>query len=261
MTENLFSVRGKVVLVTGGNSGIGKTLALALHAGGAIVAIGGRRADRNAAALEALGGPGPNATAYKLDVTDEVEIERTIVGIIERFGRLDVLINNAGDVNRASVMHMERGAWDRVLAINLTGAFLCSKHAARAMERQGAGKIINIASIWGLIAPSKGLQAAYTASKHGLIGLTRANAVELAPLGIQVNAIAPGYYFTEMTAELRGTPFEQTIRNRTPSGRLAETEELVGTCLYLASAASNNVVGQCIVVDGGYLASDGLDRG
>jgi 2-deoxy-D-gluconate 3-dehydrogenase len=128
------------------------------------------------------------------------------------------------------------------------------------MKAQGSGKIINIASVYGLTAPSKGLQVDYTASKHGVIGLTRVNAVELTPLGIQVNAIAPGYFFTEMTSELRGTPLEQAIKRRTPSGRLGETSQLVGTCIYLASAASDHVSGTCIPVDGGYLASDGLER-
>src|SRR4029077_14616993 len=119
-----------------------------------------------------------------------------------------------------SVMDLERAEWDRVIATNLTGPFLCTKHAARWMKVQGSGKIINIASVYGLTAPSKGLQVAYTAAKHGVIGLTRANAVELMPLGIQVNAIAPGYFSTEMTVELCGTSLEEAIKRRTPSGQL-----------------------------------------
>ena len=258
MASGPFSLEGRVALVTGGNSGIGRTLALALREAGAKVAIGGRRAERNAAVLAELG---DHAAAFELDVCDEASVERAIRGVVERFGRIDVLVNNAGDVNRKSVMELERSDWDRVMAINLTGPFLCTKHAARRMKAQGSGKIINIASVYGLTAPSKGLQVAYTASKHGVIGLTRVNAVELTPLGIQVNAIAPGYFFTEMTGELRGTPLEQAIKRRTPSGRLGETSELVGTCIYLASAASDHVSGICIPVDGGYLASDGLERG
>lgn len=258
MAHDLFALNGRVALVTGGNSGIGRALALALRDAGAGVAIGGRRADRNAAVLKELG---ESCAAFELDVGDEGSVERTVRGVADRFGRLDILVNNAGDANRCSVMALERAVWDRVLAINLTGAFLCTKHAARLMKSQGAGKIINIASINGVTAPSKGLQVAYSAAKHGLIGLTRVNAVELAPLGIQVNAIAPGFFFTEMTGELRGTPFEQAVKRRTPSGRWGEPSELVGTCIYLASAASGHVAGQCIVVDGGYLASDGLDRG
>jgi 2-deoxy-D-gluconate 3-dehydrogenase len=258
MATNPFSLQGRVALVTGGNSGIGRTLAVALREAGAKVAIGGRRADRNAAVLAELG---DQAAAFELDVCDEASVERAIGGVVERFGRIDILVNNAGDVNRKSVMELERSDWDRVMAINLTGPFLCTKHAARRMKAQGSGKIINIASVYGLTAPSKGLQVAYTASKTGVIGLTRVNAVELMPLGIQVNAIAPGYFFTEMTGELRGTSLEQAIKRRTPSGRLGETSELVGTCIYLASSASDHVSGICIPVDGGYLASDGLERG
>ena len=260
MATDLFSLAGRVALVTGGNSGIGRALALGLRQTGAKVAIGGRRADRNAAMLAELGGDGGNAAAFELDVADEVSVERTLHAVIARFGRIDILVNNAGVVNRGSVMELTRDEWDRVIAANLTGPFLCTKHAARAMTAQRSGKIINIASIWGVIAPSRGLQVAYTASKHGVVGLTRVTAVELAPFGVQVNAIAPGYYATEMTRELAGKPIEQAIKRRTPSGQLGETSQLVGTCIYLASAASHHVTGTCLAVDGGYLASDGLER-
>jgi 2-deoxy-D-gluconate 3-dehydrogenase len=258
MGESLFSLDGRVALVTGGNSGIGRELALALRDAGAHVAIGARRPDRNAAALKELGA---EAAAFELDVGDEASVERAMAGVAKRFGRLDILVNNAGAVNRTSVMELELAAWERVMKVNLTGTFLCTKHAARLMKSQGSGKIINISSVYGLTAPSKGLQVPYTASKHGVIGLTRVNAVELAPLGIQVNTIAPGYFMTEMTAELSGTPLEQALIRRTPSGRLGNTGDLVGTCLYLASRASDHVTGVCIPVDGGYMASDGMDRG
>ncbi|MBI1397311.1 MAG: glucose 1-dehydrogenase [Betaproteobacteria bacterium] len=258
MRGNLFSLEGKVALVTGGNSGIGRELALGLRDAGASVAIGGRRADRNEAVLAELGDRG---AAFRMDVTDEDSVERTIAAVVERFGRLDVLVNNAGAVTRASALDLEADAWQHVLAVNMTGPFLCTKHAARVMRTRGSGKIINISSVYGLVAPSKGLQVSYTASKHGLIGLTRVNAVELAPLGIQVNAICPGYFITEMTGDLSGTSFEQAIRRRTPSGKLGDTGDLVGTCVYLASGASNHVTGACIQVDGGYFASDGIDRG
>ncbi len=177
------------------------------------------------------------------------------------FGRLDILVNNAGVGQRASVMDLDRADWQRVIDTNLTGAFLCTKHAARQMRAQGGGKIINIVSIYGLVAPSRGLQVAYTVAKHALVGLTRVNAVELAPLGIKVNAVAPGWYFTEMTEELRGTGFQHAIERRTPVGRWGETGDLVGAVRFLASRAADFITGAVIPVDGGYLASDGADRG
>jgi 2-deoxy-D-gluconate 3-dehydrogenase len=258
MSGELFSLAGRVALVTGGNSGIGRAIALAFRQAGARVAIGGRRAERNAAVAAELGS---DAAAIELDVRDETSVERAVAAVTSRFGRLDVLVNNAGVVNRKSVMELERAAWENVLAVNLTGPFLCTKHAARVMKAQGSGKIINISSIWGLVAPSKGLQVAYTASKHAVIGLTRVNAVELAAYGIQVNSIAPGYYGTEMTAELKGTPLERAIERRTPSGRLGDTAQLAATAVFLASSASDHVTGVCIPVDGGFLASDGMERG
>jgi len=252
-----FSLDGKVALVTGANSGLGRAVALALSERGARVAIGGRRAYRNAEVLELLGS---SCAAFELDVCDEPSVERAVAGTVERYGRLDILVNNAGLGQRGSVMELDLATWRRVIDANLTGAFLCTKHAARTMKEQGAGKIVNISSIYGLVAPSKGLQVAYTAAKHGIIGLTRVNAVELAPLGIQVNAIVPGWYFTEMTEELRGSAFEQSVVRRTPAGRWGDAPDLVGTCVYLASAASNYVNGAVIAVDGGYAASDGLER-
>jgi 2-deoxy-D-gluconate 3-dehydrogenase len=256
MLANPFSLDGKVALVTGANSGLGREVALALRDAGALVAIGGRRTDRNARVLELLGN---SAAAFQLDVSNEGSVERAVAGIVDRYGRIDILINNAG-FGRAFVMELDLAAWHQVIDINLTGAFLCTKHVARKMKTQGGGKIVNVSSIYGMVAPSKGLQVAYTVAKHGVIGLTKVNAVELAPLGIQVNAIVPGWYFTEMTEELRGTAFEQSVIRRTPAGRWGDALDLVGTCVYLSSAASDYVNGAVITVDGGYAVSDGLDR-
>ena len=257
MAADLFSLENKVAFITGGNSGLGRAIALTFGQAGALVAIGGRRAERNADVLASLG---PSAAAFELDIADEESVESALAGTVERFGMIDILVNNAGLGQRASVMELDRATWQHVIDTNLTGAFLCTKHAARHMKTQGAGKIINISSIYGVIAPSKGLQVAYTVAKHGVIGLTKVNAVELAPLIIQVNAIVPGWYFTEMTEELRGTPFEQSVIRRTPAGRWGDGRDLIGTCLYLASAASDYVRGAVITVDGAYTASDGLER-
>ncbi len=257
MSNQIFSLEGRVALVTGGNSGIGREMALAMRDAGAKVAIGSRRTDRNAEVLEQLG---PDGAAFQLDVSDETSVEKTMKAIADRYGRLDILINNAGAVNRKSVFELERSDWDHVMNVNVTGTFLCTKHAARMMKVQGGGKIVNISSIYGLTAPSKGLQVAYTASKHAIVGLTKVNAVELADYGIQVNAIAPGFFLTEMTAEIKGSPLENALVRRTPSGRLGDTKDIIGTCLYLVSAASDHVTGVCIAIDGGYVASDGMER-
>ena len=257
MGDNPFSLDGKIAFVTGGNSGLGRAVALALRGAGARVVIGGRRATRNAQVLELLGS---EAVAFELDVSNEASVERALGDTIERFGQIDILVNNAGVGQRASVMELDRITWQNVIDTNLTGAFLCTKHAARHMKSRRAGKIINVSSIYGLLAPSKGLQVAYTVAKHAVIGLTKVNAVELAPLNIQVNAIVPGWYFTEMTEELRDTAFQDSVVRRTPAGRWGNAPDLVGTCLYLASGASNFVSGAVITVDGGYTASDGLER-
>lgn len=257
MPANPFSLDGKVALVTGANSGLGRAVALALRDAGALVAIGGRRADRNERVLELLGS---SAAAFELDVSDEASVERSVAGTVERYGRIDILVNNAGVGQRASVMELDLATWQHVIDTNLTGAFLCTKYAARRMKSQGAGKIVNVSSIYGMVAPSKGLQVAYTVAKHAVIGLTKVTAVELAPLGIQVNAIVPGWFFTEMTEELRGTAFEQSVIRRTPAGRWGDAPDLVGTCVYLSSSASDYVNGAVIAVDGGYAASDGLER-
>src|SRR5262249_39746408 len=151
---------------------------------------------------------GRDAMAINLDVTDEASAAAAIAAIVDRFGRIDILVNNAAVVKRESVLTLERSEWDRGVAVNLTGAFLCTKYAARRMVERKRGKIINIASAYGLVAPSKGRQISYTVSKHALIGLTKVNAVELAPFGIQVNAIAPGWHHTEMT-DARGPAFEE----------------------------------------------------
>lgn len=248
---------GKTALVTGGNAGLGFAIVLALQSAGARVAIGARRKIENNAAMARLGG---EARGFELDVTDESSVAATIAGVLDAFGRLDVLVNNAGIVKRESVLTLDRSGWEEVMAVNVTGAFLCTKHAARHMAERKSGKVINIASVYGLTAPSRGRQVSYTVSKHALIGLTRVNAVELAPLGIQVNAIAPGYHKTDIVADVRGTSFEQAVERRVPAGRWGSPADVAGAAVFLASPASDYVTGAVLSVDGGYMASDGLDR-
>jgi 2-dehydro-3-deoxy-D-gluconate 5-dehydrogenase len=258
MSTALFNLAGKVALVTGGNSGIGRALAFGLRDAGATVVVAARRAERNAEVAAELGKP---HAALQMDVTDEASIAAAVDGVFTRFGRLDILVNNAGNAQASSVLEQSLAEWNRVIATDLTGPMLCTKHAARVMQHQRSGKIVNIASIYGLTGASKGRLGSYVAAKHGLIGLTKVNAVELAPLGIQVNAIAPGWVFTEMIGIARGTPFDLAVQRRTPAGRWGEGDDIIGACIYLASSASGYVTGTCLSVDGGYSASDGLDRG
>ena len=255
MLEELFSLAGRVALITGGNGGLGRALALGLRAAGARIAVTGRDPTRNAQVATELG---PDSTVLSLDVRSEEAVAAAISGVVERFGRLDILVNNAGvsDWN-GPVMEMPRAAWDAVIETNLTGAFLCAKHAARAMVRGGrGGKIINIASIYACYGPPD--FAHYPSAKAGLLGLTRALAVELAPRQIQVNAILPGWFPTAMTGDLPHTPLGEQIRRKTPAGRWGEPRDLVGAGVFLASPASDFVTGAQLAVDGGYLVADRL---
>ncbi|HEX2174092.1 MAG TPA: SDR family oxidoreductase [Dehalococcoidia bacterium] len=252
MSQDLFSLAGRVALVTGGNGGIGRAMALGLRDAGARVAVTGRDAAKNETIAADLG---DTSAVFSLDVRDEAAVERVIVDVVERFGRLDILINNAGVTARMPTVELSSEVWHSVVDTHLSGAFYCAKHAARAMIARGqGGKIINIGSMYSIFGPPN--VASYAAAKTGLLGLTRALAVEFAAHNIQVNAILPGWYLTGLTDSLLSTPVGQEIRRKTPAGRWGEPEELVGTTIFLASAASNFVTGVAIPVDGGYSVAD-----
>ncbi len=248
---NPFSLDGRVALVTGGNRGLGRAMALALQASGARVAITGRDPGRNAlAAAELADG---EVAAHELDVGDEAAVQDTVAAVAARFGRLDILINNAGIVDAGLVADKDRGEWDAAISTDLTGPFLCARHAARAMiARDEGGKIINIGSIYSQLGTPA--YAAYGAAKAGLLGLTRALAMELAEHRIQVNAILPGWFETDMTAGI-ATDRRQRIIDRTPAGRWGQPDDLGGAAVFLASRASNFVTGASLVVDGGFSIS------
>jgi 2-deoxy-D-gluconate 3-dehydrogenase len=249
----LFSLAGRTALVTGGNGGIGWALASGLKEAGARVAVTGRDSAKNQAVAAQLG----NAAVFSLDVRDEAAVKETMAGVIEHLGRLDILINNAGLARLGNVLEQPLEDWNFVVDTNLTGAFLCAKYAAQAMVAQGeGGKIINIGSMYSLFGPPN--VTSYAASKAGMLGLTRALAVELAPHNVQVNAILPGWYPTGGTAEIESAPLGEYIRRKTPAGRWGRPEDLVGTAVFLASAASDFVTGTAIPVDGGYSVADRL---
>jgi 2-deoxy-D-gluconate 3-dehydrogenase len=245
----MFNLDGRVAVVTGGNGGIGRGIALGLAAAGATVAVLARNADRNEAVLAELRALGRKAIAVRLDVTERAALVPAMEQVERELGPVDILVNNAGIVIPGGVLKADAAAWDRVIETNLNSGFLLSQIAARSMKRR-RGKIINIASEYSLfgnpIAPS------YAASKGGLIQLTKSMAVELAPHNIQVNAMVPGWIESEMTAPIKGRPFYDEIIKRTPAGRFGTPDECAGAAVFLASRASDFVTGATIFVDGGY---------
>lgn len=254
MAQNMFSLTEKVALVTGGNSGLGRAIALGLRAAGAAVVATGRDHAKNDAMRAELG---DRAAVLELEVRKEDQVREAVHSIVERWGRIDILVNNAGLFRGGSVLELSLEDWEAVIGTHLTGTFLCSKHVAKAMADQGqGGKIINIGSMYSLFGPP--FFADYAAAKTGILGLTRALAVELAHLDIQVNAILAGNFETSMTQGMPATAVGEVIRRKTPAGRWGDPTDLVGTVVFLSSRASDFVTGAAIPVDGGYSVADRL---
>lgn len=252
MSISCFSLMGRIALVTGGNGGLGLAMASALADAGARVAVTGRDEAKNDRARDSLGAGGMVLYA---DVTDEESVASSIEDVVDRFGRIDVLVNNAGEFGGGPVAGLPLERWRAVIDSHLTGAFLCSKHAATRMRQQGTGgKIINIGSMYSAFGPPDFVD--YAAAKTGMLGLTRALAVELASDGIQVNALLPGWFETDLTRGMRASQLGEQIRRKTPAGRWGRAEDLVGPAVFLASTASDFVTGAVLPVDGGYLVAD-----
>lgn len=249
----MFDLTGKTALVTGGSKGIGLAMAEALGKQGANIVITGRGEKALSAAKDQLGFAGIRTEAIQSDVTDRASIELAVSQAVEQFGSLDILVNNAGMNIRKPLVEVEEEDWDRVIDTNLKGIFLAGQAAARQMILQKRGKIINISSIYGLVGGPN--QTSYAASKGGINQLTRVWAEELAEHGIHVNAIAPGYIQTPMTAAfLEDKERTRNLIGRTMLGRLGELDDLAGPVVLLASDASNYITGQIISVDGGWSA-------
>jgi 3-oxoacyl-[acyl-carrier protein] reductase len=245
------SLQGQVAVVTGGGRGIGRAVALALAEAGADVAVA---VSRDVAAAEAVAEEvralGRRALAQQTDVSNSEQAEALVARAVSELGRIDILVNNAGVTRDGLIMRMSDEDWDTVLDVNLKGAFNCTRAAVKRMVRQRSGRIVNVTSVMGVTGNAG--QANYSASKAGLIGLTKATAKEIGSRSITCNAVAPGWIQTRMTEGI-GDEIAAAVVKQIPLGRLGEPEDVAGVVRFLCSAAAAYVTGQVIVVDGGLI--------
>lgn len=252
-TTNGFDLSGRLALITGSSRGIGLALAAALGNAGAHLILNGRDLTPLTDAADLLRSEGNTVFIRDCDVTDQNAVAAMVDGIEADLGPLEILVNNAGVQQRAPFLEFPIQGLRDVIEVNLIAPFIVAKAAARAMAERGRGKIINIGSVQSQLG--RPTIVPYTASKGGLMLLTRGLCADLGPLGIQVNTLAPGYFSTELTAPLvADEEFSSWVKTRTPAGRWGEVEELGGTVVFLASDASSFVNGQTIFVDGGMTA-------
>lgn len=251
---NLFNLEGRVALITGGSGGLGKVFARALAGAGADIALLGRRIDVSEAEAEPIRNEmGRRVIAVQADVRNPDEVQAAVEQVKSELGSVDILINSAGVNFRKPTIDFPLEEWNRVLEINLTGAFICSRAVAPGMIASGWGRVINVSSMLGLVG--LGERPAYTAAKGGLIQLTRTLALEWAPHNVTVNALAPGPFETEMNRPLIENPQAyRAFADKIPLNRWGKTDELAGAILYMAAPASDFMTGSVITVDGGWTA-------
>jgi 3-oxoacyl-[acyl-carrier protein] reductase/2-hydroxycyclohexanecarboxyl-CoA dehydrogenase len=242
---------GKVALVTGAGQGIGRAIAFRLAEAGAKTCVNDINPETAQSTVETIQTNGGEAVAYPISVADKPGVQAMAQTVIERWGRLDILVNNAGIEPTASILEMTEETWEQTLAVNLTGTFLCSQAAGRIMKAQGAGVIVNIASIAGHSIPIT-LRSAYCASKAGMVGFTKECAREFAEYGIRVNAVCPGVIITPMTEKLRhNQAMMAKWMQEIPQRRLGEAAEVAELVLFLCSDSASYIAGQAIHLDGG----------
>lgn len=248
----MFSLKDKVALVTGASQGIGRDTALALAEAGAKVAAAARHEEKLAALVSEIAAQGGEALAVKMDVADAEQVKAGFQRVFEKFGRLDILVNNAAITRDALAMRMKQEDWDAVIRTNLTGAHLCIQQALGTMVRARAGRIVNITSV--VARSGNAGQANYVAAKAGLIGLTKAIAMEIASRNITVNAVAPGFIETPMTDVLPDKVKEE-LKTRIPLGRMGAPRDVAAAIVFLASDEAGYITGHVLDVNGGmYLA-------
>ena len=251
-----FCLSGKIALVLGGSSGIGRQIALGFHDAGAVVLAVGRTAAKVAEVDGALAARGAKIKGYCVDVTQPEELSGLIRRAIKEHERINILVNSQGITMLKPAEEFSRSDYDQLIATNLTSVFFACTEVGRHMLEQGSGSIINIASV----GAHRGIQlsALYTMSKHGVLALTRTLGAEWATRGVRVNAISPGFFMTALNRDKMSPQRKETAMRRTPMKRFGELDELVGAAIFLASASASYVTGESVAVDGGFLAA-GLD--
>jgi NAD(P)-dependent dehydrogenase (short-subunit alcohol dehydrogenase family) len=252
--NNLFDLSERVGIVTGGGRGLGRSMALALADFGANLIIADIIINQAEEVAKEITKESKRSLAIKVDVTKPKEVTRMVSQALRHFGRIDILINNAGIYLNAPAEHFDPKDWHRVLSVNLTGVFLCAQAVGKVMIKQRKGKIINIASVVGMVGTPHDATA-YSSSKAGAINLTRSLAAEWGKYNINVNAIAPGIIETDLTRKrLKSKKYYEYWIDRTPLRRIGKPDDLIGAVIYLSSQASDWLTGQTIVIDGGYMA-------
>ena len=246
---------GKVALVTGGSAGLGAATALEFARQGARVAIAARRAEQSAAVVRQIEALGGEALFVPADMARPAEIEAMVQQVLDRFGRLDCAVNNAGITGPVGkpLAEIEEAQWDALMDVNLKAVFVCMKHEIRAMLKQGAGAIVNVSSIYGLQASDLG-HAPYSAAKHGVVALTGTAAIDYAGAGLRINAVAPGFTRSEMVNPDRpgaAARYEKLVRQHTAMARLGQADEVAKAIVFLCSDAASFITGETLRIDGG----------